>query len=152
MTDRKTRLYYDCPPLRSVNPNHHEFGDDDLVWQLHSLPLGNGHFGYMAGVAECLVQSQSGYIELLPALPTSWQSGSFRGLCARGGFLIDCKFSDGRVKSAQIHATKGGTLKLKLEGLPSATVLHGDKAVTVGGNLLRLDTTAGDVVTVKLGE
>ena len=39
------KLLYKCEPPRSMNPNHHEFTDDDLVWQYHSMPIGNGYLG-----------------------------------------------------------------------------------------------------------
>ncbi|HLR37711.1 MAG TPA: hypothetical protein VK084_06680, partial [Chitinophagaceae bacterium] len=66
----------------------------------------DGNFGGTAGIAEMLVQSQTGYIELLPALPDEWQEGSFKKFRVRGGGKISLSWQNGRVKEATLVATK----------------------------------------------
>lgn len=76
----------------------------------------DGNFGGTAGVCEMLVQSGDGCIELLPALPEAWQSGSVSGICARGGYEIDMTWNGGKVTKAVITGKVGGSVDVKYNG------------------------------------
>lgn len=90
----------------------------------------DGNLGGTAGIAEMLIQSQDGYIQLLPALPDKWSAGSFKGLRVRGGGEVDATWSNNRLSSATIKAITGNTFSVKVPDYVTA-VKHNGNELTI---------------------
>ena len=73
----------------------------------------DGNFGYAAGVCETLLQSHTGEIHLLPALPAAWPTGSVRGMLARGGFEIDIVWENGKLLGTTLRSKLGNTARIR---------------------------------------
>jgi alpha-L-fucosidase 2 len=92
------------------------------LWDLHPPFQIDGNFGGTAGVAEMLIQSHDGTIQLLPALPRAWADGSFHGLRARGGAELDVTWRNGQVTAVKLRATTDGEHRLRAPGGRTAVV------------------------------
>ena len=91
----------------------------------------DGNFGGTAGVCEMLMQSGDNKIELLPALPEQWKDGSVSGLCARGGFEVNFKWKDGKVRDCSIKAKTNSSVTLLYNGQQKTVKLKAGKTQNI---------------------
>lgn len=132
----------------------------------------DGNFGGTSGITEMLLQSQDGYIALLPALPSEWRSGSARGLRARGNVSVDFNWNDSRVEQVTVTGlplrggdsgvgssgeggavTAGGrsSVVLKVPAGSIARDLYGNEFPTDSSGFVHISVRSGESVTIRFG-
>jgi alpha-L-fucosidase 2 len=97
----------------------------------------DGNFGATAGITEMLMQSHSGEINLLPALPTVWDKGSIKGIKARGNFVVDISWNNNKLSVAKITSVLGGNCRIRTSIPVKIVAVNATKAVGENPNLLQ---------------
>ena len=103
----------------------------------------DGNMAGSAAVAEMLLQSHKGYIEILPALPTAWSDGSFTGLCVRGGGEVSATWHDSRLKSLTLTAKTDNHFKILIPDCKHYSIC-------IDGIATNATTDANNLATVAL--
>ena len=112
----------------------------------------DGNFGAVAGIAEMLLQSQTGEIDILPALPHTWRDGAVRGLRARSDLTLDIAWSNGAARRVRLAAGHSGMVRLRSTIFAAPFELtdaakHG-VIVAAGGGMGRFRVEKGGVYTL----
>ncbi|MGC7094362.1 glycosyl hydrolase family 95 catalytic domain-containing protein [Amycolatopsis lurida] len=124
------------------------------LWDTHPPFQIDGNFGATAGVAEMLLQSHSGAVDVLPALPSSWDSGSVRGLRARGDLTVDVDWAGGAASRIALTAGHTGAVDVRsglFEGPFEVRDTTTEQLVEVArdGNRITLNAEQGHRYEVK---
>lgn len=91
----------------------------------------DANYGTPAAMLEMLLYARPGVIELLPALPAAWATGSITGLGARGGFTVDMAWSGGAVTTATVRSVRGGATVVRSGSWSKVVVVPAGGSVTV---------------------
>ena len=122
------------------------------LWDTHAPFQIDGNFGATSGMAEMLLQSHTGYIAPLPALPDAWKDGQVSGLVARGNFEVSMKWKDKNLQSLSFLSNVGGDLVVDYPNIESSQIkVNGKpvKATILKDNRIQLATQKGDVITFE---
>ncbi|MGN0999803.1 MAG: glycosyl hydrolase family 95 catalytic domain-containing protein [Faecousia sp.] len=128
---------------RGIFPNLFDHVTDNGMSEVFQI---DGNLGATSAMAEMLIQSHAGYIQPLPALPTNWADGSYKGLRARGNFETDAIWSNCRLQEFVIRSGSGQTCTVRYPGIANAQVRQGGKAVEYivhDANTIQFETTPG---------
>jgi hypothetical protein len=110
----------------------------------------DGNFGAVSGVNEMLLQSHNDEINFLPALPDRWGTGSFRGLLARKGFLIDTvTWSNKTVSRAVITSNAGGTCNVRHKNITKSFETEAGMTYVLDGSMSVIDSYNKNQTGVK---
>lgn len=142
------RDFAECFCLRNtfhVNGDQSRSGKSGFTYRPFTL---EGNFAFASGIQEMLMQSHTGTLHLFPAIPQSWKDASFQTLRANGAFLISATRKEGKTIKVSIHSEKGGTLRiLNPFSSDKFNVSKGTK-YTQDNNVLILETTPGQDITL----
>ena len=122
------------------------------LWDTHAPFQIDGNFGATSGMAEMLLQSHTGYIAPLPALPDAWKDGQVSGLVARGNFEVSMKWKDKNLQSLSFFSNVGGDLVVDYPNIEASQIkVNGKpvKATILKNNRIQLATQKGDVITFE---
>jgi alpha-L-fucosidase 2 len=122
------------------------------LWSTHPPFQIDGNLGATAGVAEMLLQSHCGVVDVLPALPSAWPHGSFDGLRARGGHTVGATWRDGGLIEARITPHRGAEVRVRniafLGGCRVAVRGGAATAVTCDDDTATFEASAGRTYVV----
>ena len=122
------------------------------LWDTHAPFQIDGNFGATSGMAEMLLQSHTGYIAPLPALPDAWKDGQVSGLVARGNFEVSMKWKDKNLQSLSFLSNVGGDLVVDYPNIEASQIkVNGKpvKATILKDGRIQLATQKGDVITFE---
>ena len=122
------------------------------LWDTHAPFQIDGNFGATSGMAEMLLQSHTGYIAPLPALPDAWKDGQVSGIVARGNFEVSMKWKEKNLETLAFLSHAGGELVVDYPDIESSIVKINGKEIKptlLKDNRIQIATQKGDQITFE---
>jgi alpha-L-fucosidase 2 len=138
--------------VKGNDENYHHGGTYANLFCAHPPFQIDGNFAASSGIAEMLLQSHQGFIQLLPSMPDAWSTGSVKGLRARGGFEISMKWNNSTLVQAEIYSEAGescsifSTTPLKIEAEGELVTTQ-----TLAAGIVQFATEKGKHYLISLG-
>ncbi len=121
-----------------ISPANSGAGSYPNLFDAHPPFQIDGNFGGAAGIGEMLIQSHTKFIDILPALPSALPEGEVKGICARGGFVAEMKWSGGKLAQLKILSKSGSVLNLRYKDKVVAMKTKANTVYTFNGELKQL--------------
>lgn len=140
-----TLLY---PVVDENKKAHNRAGSYPNLFCAHPPFQIDGNFGGTAGIAEMLLQSHEGYISVLPALPSLWDSGEFQGICTRDGGVVDLVWKNKKIESLKLSSKLDNTFKIKLDNQPTKIINPSHAPTNFSDGFLEVTLKKGESITL----
>jgi len=121
-----------------ISPTKGNAGSYPNLFDAHPPFQIDGNFGGAAGIGEMLVQSHTKYIDILPALPAAFANGEVKGICARGGFVIDMKWKNSELVKLAVTSKASMPLLLRYKGKEKSLPTTKNRVYTFNAALNKL--------------
>lgn len=137
----------------SYGTNQYAGGVYYNLYDSHSPFQIDGNFGVCAGIAEMLLQSHTGNIHILPALPAVWKNGRYSGMKAVGDFEVSVEWKNGKAETITITSNQGQPLTVNYPGISDRMIMVNDVEIAanaLSADLIDIPLQAGQTVTIDM--